>query len=140
MNGIESKPNYKLYSKSQVGVATFLGSPIAGAILMSQNLKALNQYEEAKRYLLIGFISTATLFLLAFIIPDNFPNSSISLFGLLAVIHWYKTTQESLYANHISMGGQKGSWGATIGIGMICLIVVFILVFSIVMMLPKGIL
>ena len=71
MNDTELTPDYELFSKAQVGIATFLGSPLAGAILMSRNARAIKHIKEAANScLLIGFISTVAIVALSAVIPE----------------------------------------------------------------------
>src|SRR3954466_15965942 len=53
----------KLYTEMQVFVASFLGSPVAGGILMAHNASAVGAKREARRYLFISAAAT-TAFLL----------------------------------------------------------------------------
>jgi hypothetical protein len=71
----------RLYSPAQVGVATLLGWPIAGSILLSANYQKLRHGEAAGMAFFIGMLGTAVLMSLAFVLPWN----AGSLAGLVAV-------------------------------------------------------
>lgn len=68
------KKGYSVWSAPQTFIATFLGGPLAGCYLISDNYKALNNPQFAKRALWSGVIGTAALFLLRFILEAFFPN------------------------------------------------------------------
>jgi hypothetical protein len=106
----------KLFSKAQVSLSTFLGAPIAGALLMRMNYKALGHTKAAKQSLSVGIAGTAMLLVVAFFLPDNFPNLVLPIASLFAVQQWYKQGQEQTFKTHVANGGQKGSWGTAIGI------------------------
>jgi hypothetical protein len=75
--------NKKLYSQRSIGIATYLGGPLAAGILVRQNFINLNKERQGLNSLLIGIVSTFILFAGIFSIPDDIidkiPNSLIPL-------------------------------------------------------------
>ncbi len=63
-----------VWSAPQTFIATFLGGPLAGCYLISNNYKAMSNPQFAKRALWGGVIGTAALFLVRFILEAFFPN------------------------------------------------------------------
>ena len=127
-----------LFSKAQVSLATFLGAPIAGALLMRMNYKALGHAKAAQQSLIVGTVGTAFLLVLAFFLPDNFPNLVLPIASIFAVRQWYKQAQEATFKTHVANGGQKGSWGTAIGLSFLFLVLILAIVFGAVMVLPES--
>ena len=125
-------------SKAQVSLATFFGAPIAGALLMCMNYKALGHAKAAQQSLTVGIVGTTILLVVGFFLPDNFPNLVLPIASLFAVQQWYKQGQEEIFKTHVANGGQKGSWGTTIGISLLCLVLILAVIFGIVMVLPES--
>ena len=128
----------KLFSKAQVSLATFLGAPIAGALLMRLNYKALGHAKAAQQSLTVGIVGTAILLVVAFLLPEDFPTFILPLAALFAVQHWYRKTQEETFKTHVANGGRKGSWGTTMGLSLLLMVVIFTVIFGVVMLLPEG--
>ncbi len=131
--------NIKLFSKAQVSLATFLGAPIAGAILIGKNHKASGHPKAARQSCTVGIVGTAILLIVAFFLPDNFPNVVLPIASLIAVRQWYIQVQEATFKTHIAEGGEKGSWGLTVGIGLLFLVLIMALIFGVVMVLPENV-
>lgn len=131
--------NIKLYSKLQVAVSTFLGAPIAGALLMRRNYTAMGQREAAQKSLMIGIVGTVALLVLAFFLPPNFPKLVIPIASLLAVRQWYSYAQEETFQTHAANGGETAWWGAALCTGLLCLMGVMALLVAVNMLLPAAI-
>ena len=86
-------------------VAAFLGTPIAGAILMAKNAKAMKNPKSAK---LIVTIVTVGIVFSQYLTPIYFICS-------IGLIWWYKKRQATAFEAHIAQGGKKGSWAMIIG-------------------------
>src|SRR2546423_10677413 len=67
----------KLFSIGQITLATLIGCPIAGFVLVAQNYRQLGKSEAALQSLLFGLILTFVVFLIATVLPDNFPNMAL---------------------------------------------------------------
>jgi hypothetical protein len=132
--------NIKLFSRAQVCVATLLGAPVAGAILMGKNYKSLGQTKAAGQTLAVGLIGTGILIVAAFLLPAKFPNSVLPIASVVAVYQWYKQAQEDQVNSHFSAGGEKGSWWLAVGIGVLCLAVIMAIIFAAVLVLPENVL
>ena len=80
---VNSQKGIKLYSKKAIGIATFIGAPLAVSILIRNNYIELGKNEKGKAALIIGTISTILLFIGIFMIPENImskvPNQIIPL-------------------------------------------------------------
>ncbi|MFT7158343.1 MAG: hypothetical protein ACI8Q1_003374 [Parvicella sp.] len=61
----------RFYSQTAIGMATFIGGPIAAGYLIRENYLSLDQPDKGKKSLIIGIISTVLLFTGIFIIPES---------------------------------------------------------------------
>jgi hypothetical protein len=111
----------KLYTEMQVFVASFLGSPVAGGILMAHNASAVGERREARRHLFITAAATAALLVISFFLP---PMKSANYLGPLIVAWlmrlWFRKTQGSVIAAHPEAA--RGSWWAAVGISLLVMV------------------
>lgn len=124
----------KFYSQRAIGMATFLGGPLAAGYLIRENYLALNKPNEGKKSLIIGIISTIFLLGGIFMIPEyiieKIPNQFIPLIytGIIYVIvekiHGTILNQHKEFENEFYSG-----WKAA-GIGFISLIILSIGIFG----------
>ena len=135
---ISPSPSYRLYSQGQVLLATFLGSPLAAGWLIAANQKALSKVEAARNSVVLGVIATILLMIASLILPDNFPVMALPLASLFAVQQWYKHLCGVSFQIHMEEKGLKGSWGITVGIAVMCLILIMALLVGIAFLLPEN--
>lgn len=125
----------RLFSQQQVGLATFLGSPLAGSFLMALNYHRVGQKSKSIRCFIIGAIATTILTMFSYSIPKVgvwFPFAI-----LFIVIKCYEKFQNSLYKQHLLDGGKQGSWWTSVGIGLLSLLVIIIGISLVVVILGK---
>ena len=121
-----------LFSDLQIAVATFIGAPIAGGLLLAQNYRTLGKVSSAWQTLIIGFVSTIIVFFIGFLLPENFPNAVLPMAYTIAMRQLVKYLQGDVIAN------QKGSWAVTVGVAIGCLVLIMALVFgAIVLFVPE---
>jgi hypothetical protein len=125
-----------LYSPWQITIATFLGGPVAGCILLSHNYQALEKVAVAKKVLLWGIAGTIALIIIGFSLPQNFPNSILPLAYTIGMHQAVKQMHQKEYAIHVASGGAKGSAWTVVGVAMGCLCAMLLTIFAIVMFLP----
>lgn len=134
--GCEDAPEYKLFSPGQATWATFLGSPIAGSVVLALNYARLGNRRAAWMAIIVGLVVSVIVLWIAAILPDSSPNSVLSGGYTLCLYMLAKSLQGNLVRRHLAIGGQQASsWMAT-GIGIACLVVIFVTVVGIVLMLP----
>ncbi len=120
----------KLYSQKAIGLATFIGSPLAGAYLIRENYLSLNKPDEAKKSLIIGIISTLILFSGIFLIPesiiDKFPNQILPAIytGLIYLI--VEKIHGSILKQHEENKNEFHSKWKAARIGLISLVIIAI--------------
>lgn len=61
----------KFYSQKAIGIATFIGGPLASGYLIYKNYESLNDPDKGKSAFIIGLVSTIFLFVGIFSIPEN---------------------------------------------------------------------
>jgi hypothetical protein len=124
-------PRYKLYSPGHVAWATFLGTPIAGCVLLAMNYWRLGEPKSGRLAVVWGLVATTCLLAIAFVLPENFPSGILPAaytFGMFGIA---KSLQGDIVARHLNSGGSTASaWRAT-GVGLMCLGGVLALVFAV---------
>jgi len=115
-----------LYTSKHVALATFLGTPLGGAVVMALNEHRLGRASAAITTLLAGLVATGFLFTIGFLLPDSFPRLPISIGPLLVMAAVAKSRQGALVAQHFAANGKHGSGWAAAGIGVLSLIAVLV--------------
>ena len=108
----------------QIAVATFIGTPIAGCLLLAQNYRTLGRVSSAWQTLILGFVSTIIVFFIGFLLPENFPNFVLPMAYTITMRQIVKYLQGDVTAN------QKGSWVVAVGVAVGCLVLIMALVFG----------
>lgn len=115
-----------LYTPNQILLASFLGAPIAGVILMAVNEQRLGRPKGVLTSLAIGVALTAVVLGLAFVLPDNFPGLPLSLLGMGAIRALVQMKQADAVARHLQWGGRKGSGWVAAGVGVLGGVIVIV--------------
>ena len=108
-----------LYTPNQLVLATFLGAPIAGSILMAINEQRLGRPKGVLSALSVGIGMTILIVGLAFVLPDNFPGLPLALAGMGAIRAFAHVKQAEAVTKHLHWGGRKGSSWVAAGIGLL---------------------
>ncbi|PCI42095.1 MAG: hypothetical protein COB51_13395 [Moraxellaceae bacterium] len=118
---IPTTADFKLYKISGVGLATVLGSPIAGGILMSQNFRRLGNQAAANKTLVLSILGTIAVFVIAYFIPENIdvPGAALTVPQLIIMIMLTKQFQESDIKQHQEAGGIMASNWKAFGIAIL---------------------
>lgn len=127
----------KLYSPVLITVATLLGTPVAGCILVAHNLRALGRHSAARQWLILGSVGTAVLLVIAYFLPANFPNMVLPIGYIVGMYQAVKQMHGADYAGHIANGGAKGSAWMAVWVGLACLCAIFGIIFLVVMVVPS---
>ncbi len=125
--------NVALYNANQVALATFCGTVLAGAILMTLNERRVGRASAGWALLGGGVVVAGLLFGLAFLLPENVPSLPISIGPIVAMRFFAQKRQGMFVSEHLMLGGKKGSGWAAFGIGMACLVVIVVVVVAIAM-------
>lgn len=116
----EAAPDYKLFSPDQVAVATFLGSPVAGGVLMWLNSRRLGT--SGWLPLLLGLGASALNLVLALLV--TLAGSGMALALVFANRQLAESLQGKAVRQHQARGGKLASGWVAAGIGLLGLMVV----------------
>jgi hypothetical protein len=119
------RPGYKLHSPGDAALATFLGSPLAGCIVLAINYFKLGRSLAGWQAILLGLLASIALVTLGVKMPAHSPGFLVAVVSLIATYGLAKALQGSIYENHLSEGGEKASGWIAAGIGIACLGVLF---------------
>ena len=141
-NLLPSQPAFKLYKDRAIYVGTLLGGPLVAGYLASENFKQLGQTDKVKTTWIIAIIATIVIFGGAFLIPnmDKIPNYIIPLIytGIAQfIVHKF---QGAAIKNHIETGGQTYSTWRAVGIGLVGLVILAAIIFSIILLTNRELL
>lgn len=115
-----------LYTPGHVGLATFLGTPFAGAVIMAINEHRVGRTAAAVKTALAGLVGTGLLLAIATLLPDGIPRFPISVGPLVLMMAIARSRQEAFVRQHHAMGGKRGSGWAAAGIGLLSAVVVLV--------------
>jgi hypothetical protein len=128
-----SQTNNRLFSVEQITSAAFLGSPIAGCLLLARNYHELGKGGAAWQALAAGTVSSILVLLLAASLPENSHNTALPIVYCLGLRQLAIYLQGGAISNHYMTGGRKGSWVTTIAVGLGCLTFTFVLLFGLIL-------
>ena len=137
-----STKDLKFYSQKAIGIATFIGGPLAAGYLIRENYLSLNKPDEGKKSLIIGIIATIILFGGIFMIPENIidkvPNQILPLIytGIIYLI--VEKIHGTILNQHKEKGNEFYSGWKAAGIGFISLIILAIGIFGYAYLSPDG--
>lgn len=119
-----------LYEPRVVGIATFLGSPIAGAIVMAINYKRLGKVFLGLLAIVLAVIGTVAVIALASSLPSNALSIGIAV-ALVVLMMWLtKMLQGRAIESHRAAGGNIGSSAIGWVTGLIFLVLIFGTIFA----------
>lgn len=120
-------PAGRLFSIGQVTLAAFLGSVVAGSLLMAHNYRVLGRRGLAWQHLAGGVVVTLLIVVVAFFLPEGAPGLGIPV-SLGAYIYAQQLQGEAI-GNHFRAGGRGVSWWAAAAMGLACSVALIVLVF-----------
>lgn len=121
-----SRLDSALYNANSVVLATFLGTPFGGSVLLALNEHRVGRSAAALKTLLLGFVATGALFALAMMLPQSIPRFPVSIGPLIAMGAIARARQEAFVRQHLAVGGKKGSAWAAAGLGLLSTVVVLL--------------
>jgi len=115
----------KVYTVTQIMVATFLGGPLGGGYMISENYKLFNQPTKATQAIIFSVLALIILFTIGYLIPDDssFPPSILPLLYAIAIRQIAQAAQGGLIQTHTSASGATFTWGRAIAVGVMALII-----------------
>ncbi len=114
------RPSVRLFSRAAVLWATFLGTPIAGGVLMGFNYARTGEESEVGRTLRCTGLFTACVFGLALVWPETWdlPWAAVAAPQLFLMGWYFSANQKAKVQEHIDRGGRKASIFAATGVGL----------------------
>ena len=116
-------PAYTLFNAQSVGLATFLGAPIAGGILMAVNYRRLGKGSKAAAVVVIALLVTALALWLGSLMPQG-ASAAIALALFFGARSAAKALQGAAVEQHVRQGGKLGSRWAAAGLGIALLAII----------------
>lgn len=127
---LSARPETKLFSVGQIALATFLGTPIAGTLLIARNYQVLGKNRAAWLSIGLGIVATAVFILLAILLPKGAPGSLLAVLSIAGTRQLGTHFQGRAISAHEIAGGRKGSWAITVALGLGALACVLVAVVS----------
>jgi hypothetical protein len=127
-------PDYRLFTLRQIGVATFLGSILAGGIMMAANYSNLNNTKAARRtivYTSIGLLLTIIASVLLDTAGARSLGTSLSIGLSVGLYTLAKSVQGDDIVKHFQQGGAPASVWAAIAVVIVAIIIVLLVGFII---------
>lgn len=129
-------PSYRLFSGHAVGIATFLGSMFAGAIVVAINEFKLDRAGRGVLVLVAGFVVSMVYMAIAYSAPDSLSGAFNALNIGIALGVW--KLSESYFAAdfeaHEAAGGEVGMRGWSGCLGVVMLVVMLGILFGVVVL------
>jgi hypothetical protein len=127
----------KAYSPGQVAGAAFIGGPLGGSILLASNFALFGPPIGKGQTIFWGVLATAVVFALAFVLPENFPNTVLPAAYILAFQQIAQRYHGAEFRSYIESGGSRYSHWRVLGIGLLCLLALFAVLCAVIMVLPE---
>lgn len=122
-----------LYSVAGVGLATFIGTPLAGAWLLAHNLQLLGQAHRVAMVWGISVVLLVVTLVLAFVLPEEVPAMPFAIAQLMAMIMLARYLMETDLKQHAEAGGALLSNWRAAGIGLLFTLGLAALMFAVLM-------
>jgi hypothetical protein len=120
---------YTLFSHRAVGVASLLGGPLAGSILMGLNYGRLGRTAAVVQVIIFGTLITGLLIWAGWPLPDSF--KPYIAFGIaLAMRSSANSVQGAAVQQHVKVGGQLASMWSAAGVGLATLVSFLLIVLA----------
>lgn len=124
----------KFHSKQAIGIATFIGGPLAAGYLVRENYLSLNKPEEAKKSLWIGILATVILFGGIYMISestmDKVPNQILPIIYTGIILFIVEKIHGKILNLHKENGNEFYSAWKAAGIGFIALLILLMVIFG----------
>jgi hypothetical protein len=127
--GVVVIPTYALYTRGQIGFATFLGGPIGGTWLLARNFSRLRRPAAARMSLVLGVLATVLLVIVGLSGVLGTTTASFGSFPailtIVAMVGIASATQGNELRQHVELGGGLVSSWYAFASGLIGLVITF---------------
>jgi hypothetical protein len=132
-----AQPNStQLFSQRSIGIATFLGGPLAASILVRRNYINLGKEDAGLFAIALGVLATTLIFSTLFLVPeeimDKIPNAVFPAIYTAIIYLIVEKFQGKELAFHKENNGAFFSVWKAAGIGSICMVILIAVIFGIV--------
>jgi hypothetical protein len=128
-----------LFNSGHVALATFFGTVLGGAVLMSINEKRLGRSQQAMLTLIFGVLACIVMIGIAFVLPSpgGAPFGLATIFGMRAIA---EKRLGPIVKAHTDAGGKVASgWAAFgIGLGSLCAAMVPVFIIAVIAAMVSG--
>lgn len=131
-------PEHRLYTPQHVGLATFLGTPLAGAYLLARNYWSLGKSSSGWNSLGLGVLGTILILAVAALIPSRAPTTGITIGLVFGMMQAAKGLQQKEIDAHVARQGRLHSGWRAAGVGLLGCAVVIVGIFAWVMVGPED--
>jgi hypothetical protein len=120
----QAVPAYKLFDSTSVGIATLLGSALAGATLMAINYRRLGKATEAVMAMIIAAAAVALVIGVGSWVPAT-ASSAVAILLVMVTRSIASRLQGAAIERHVNEGGELASRWKAAGIGLVWLALIF---------------
>lgn len=103
-------PRARLFTANQVAIATFVGTALAGGILMGLNERRLGRPDAMARQVIVGFLAALVTFGVAFVLPEEFPAAAIALAPVFGMRAYAQQAQGEVVGARVKAVGSGSGW------------------------------
>lgn len=123
----ETEPKPKLYPSHMIYIGTFMGGPLAAAIMVRRNYLNIGKVKEAKFAIALGVLATAALASCFFILPedviDKTPRYVVPAINMLIVGLIVEFKMGGLFREHKKRNGQYYSNWRSAGVSLLAAVI-----------------
>jgi hypothetical protein len=120
----QAVPTYKLFDSTSVGIATLLGSALAGATLMAINYRRLGKATEAVIAMIIAAAAMAIVIGVGSWVPAT-ASSAVAILLVVLTRSIANQVQGAAIERHVNEGGELASRWKAAGVGLVWLALIF---------------
>lgn len=130
-----------LYSQKSIGIATFIGGPMAAGYLIRENYRSLDEPDKGRSALILGFVATAVIFFVIFSLPesiiDKVPNQILPAVYTLIIYLIVEKIHGDILNRHKEFKNKFYSAWKAAGIGILSLAIILISAFGFALFSPE---
>jgi len=116
---LQDSDTARLYSLRAVGWATLFGSPLAGAFIITKNLRLLGRAADIRKTWALAVVLSVVLMGLSFVLPDNLSATGFTVAQVMGMYFYAKSLYETSLSQHGEKGGAFYSNWRAVGIGLL---------------------
>jgi len=107
-----------VYTPNQIALATFVGSTLAGTVLLAINERRLGRPDAVLPTIILGVFASVALMAFTAVLPDSVPTLPFAIVGIFGIRGIAHVRQNDRIEKHIAAGGRRGSGWTAFGVGL----------------------